>query len=647
MPTLDPPIEPNLENSTQKVIANKSLDQALNQARNWLAARQEKDGSWIGEVILNPGPTAQTVMLYQAIGRSFPEELAPKAKAYILREQNEDGGWSPFAGAESEVSLSCECYTALRLLGEPADSEICQKALQKIKSLGGLYAANPWTQLYHAILGVLPWEDIYRTPIEVLLIPKSLPIHISHFSYWVKAITIPMALLGSVGPGEPIALAATLRNEMLIPGEVSQFKNHWTNKILFPLGRGLAKFTPQLKKKCIREALDWIEGFTEKHGDFGGNTCTAMNVLMSYHRLGMDKDEHFGQVFEKGLEAMLSYAFEDESEWRMQCCQSHVWDTGFALASLDPNMPSDMKEKGLQWLKDRQILDTYGEWSKKVEVAPGGWCFGNRHDHYPVTDCTAVSLLALGKNDPSYKNSSEAKRAIDWLVALQHKGGGWSAYEKYTTGDWLNRFFKFKDIDDALVDVPKADVSSKVLEALSLWRKEYPELEDTLQKGRKFLLSKRDKNGLWTGNYGVNYIYGTAFSAKALRSIDGKTSDDWTPEVRSFFQTTQNSDGGWGECETSYQRKKYVTHTSSPVQSAWSLIALCACFSGDESEKEYLRKGRDYLLQTQQDNGIWNEEIYLGTVFPNTVYFRYELYEAYFPIMALLEVEKLERGHLL
>lgn len=112
------------------------IQAAISKAEDALLKKQNKDGSWIGEVELNPGPTAQIVMLFEAIGQKLDESKRLGAVAYILRTQNKDGGWSPHGGAPSEVSLTLECYLALRIAGSKPDDEVLVKARKKIFELG-------------------------------------------------------------------------------------------------------------------------------------------------------------------------------------------------------------------------------------------------------------------------------------------------------------------------------------------------------------------------------------------------------------------------------------------------------------------------------------------------------------------------------
>ena len=48
-----------------------------------------------------------------------------------------------------------------------------------------------------------------------------------------------------------------------------------------------------------------------------------------------------------------------------------------------------------------------------------------------------------------------------------------------------------------------------------------------------------------------------------------------------------------------------------------------------------MRRGFDYLVSEQRDDGSWQEEYWTGTGFPGVFYLRYHLYGTYFPLLAL------------
>jgi squalene-hopene/tetraprenyl-beta-curcumene cyclase len=64
-------------------------------------------------------------------------------------------------------------------------------------------------------------------------------------------------------------------------------------------------------------------------------------------------------------------------------------------------------------------------------------------------------------------------------------------------------------------------------------------------------------------------------------------------------------------------------------------------------ERESVRRGVDYLLETQNEDGTWDEPWFTGTGFPKVFFLKYHLYPIYFPLMALARYARLaprERG---
>jgi squalene-hopene/tetraprenyl-beta-curcumene cyclase len=620
------------------VKENPLLASWISDLEDRLLAKRRADGHWEGEVDLNPGPTAQAVLLHAAVDREFPREWKEAVENYFLRTQNSDGGWSPHGGASSDVSVTTEIYIASRLLGVPQEAAHLSRARNFIVKGGGLSACNPWTQLYLAFLGAIPWADLFKLPVESVLMPESSPLSFSRMAYWVKVISMPMALLGSLGPRDPLPQTAEWKKDLTWRGQKE------TPAWLVAISHLWARYgkVPGLRKLAQKRALASIREFTEKHGDFGGNTCTAMVVLLCLYKMGLNRSPEF----ERGWQCLMNYGVlrqvHSRQEWHLQCCQSLVWDTGFALLAVNPR---SIDTRSTEWLRNRQILERRGDWARQVDVAPGGWCFGDRHEHFPVTDCTALALLALYRHQPEFLESTEANRAVEWLLAMQHSSGGWSAYEKYRGSKLVERLGKFKDIPNGMLDVPKADVTAKIVEALCLFREKNPRVEDALKAARRFLLDKRDARGLWKGNYGVDYLYGTLFSVKALRALDAHTNEEWAQPARDFFIQCQNPDGGWGESDRAYADPQLAGRgaESSLVQTSWALMGLCETAGQDASARAALDRGVNFL-STLYTGGRWAEPRFLGTVFPGMVYFRYELYEDYFPLMALRAVEKFRGG---
>ena len=108
------------------------------------------------------------------------------------------------------------------------------------------------------------------------------------------------------------------------------------------------------------------------------------------------------------------------------------------------------------------------------------------------------------------------------------------------------------------------------------------------------------------------------------------------PSVRravDWLRSVQNDDGGWGEDLRSYREEKWIGHGSSTAsQTAWALLALLAA---GERESRSVERGVDWLADTQQADGSWDEPHFTGTGFPWDFSINYHLYRQVFPLTAL------------
>ena len=58
------------------------------------------------------------------------------------------------------------------------------------------------------------------------------------------------------------------------------------------------------------------------------------------------------------------------------------------------------------------------------------------------------------------------------------------------------------------------------------------------------------------------------------------------------------------------------------------------------NNRNRISQGIEYLLETQQSDGTWDEPYFTGTGFPRVFYLKYHLYRVYFPLLALVRYEQ-------
>jgi len=182
-----------------------------------------------------------------------------------------------------------------------------------------------------------------------------------------------------------------------------------------------------------------------------------------------------------------------------------------------------------------------------------------------------------------------------------------------------------------MIDPSTADLTARGLECLSElgFEMDFP----AAARAIRFLRRTQEPEGAWYGRWGCNYLYGTYLALWGLRKIGVSAGDPAIRRGSAWLQSCQNPDGGWGETLGSYDDPSLKGKgASTPSQTAWAVLGLVAA---GERESPAVRRGVEFLLDRQSEDGSWPEEEWTGTGFPRVFYLRYHLYPIYFPLLAL------------
>src|SRR6202451_4808536 len=93
---------------------------AIGAAKKYLFSQQHEDGYWCGELEADTTLESDYILLHTLLGTGNQPRF-DKCARYILNHQNEDGGWSIYAGGPSNVSASVTAYFGLKLAGFTAE----------------------------------------------------------------------------------------------------------------------------------------------------------------------------------------------------------------------------------------------------------------------------------------------------------------------------------------------------------------------------------------------------------------------------------------------------------------------------------------------------------------------------------------------
>jgi squalene-hopene/tetraprenyl-beta-curcumene cyclase len=383
-----------------------------------------------------------------------------------------------------------------------------------------------------------------------------------------------------------------------------------------------------LRRHAVRRCEEWVLERQEEGGDWGGIFPPMVNGVLALFANGRSPDD---EPLRLALEAIERFSLDDDQGFRVEPCQSPVWDTILMMVGLvDAGFNDDTLEVSRAWIARLQVLADYGDWKvSNPKGRPGGWSFEYCNTWYPDVDDTAAIVTGFLKHDPSSASSVTLRRAVEWMVSMQNDDGGWAAFDKNNDKIFLNDI-PFSDMA-SLSDPSTPDIAGRVLEALGLL--DDPRYREVCARGLDYLRATQEPEGSWFGRWGVNYIYGSSNVLCALSRQRIGAEDPMVARGLAWLRAAQNADGGWGECLESYGNRALMGKgRSTPSQTAWALMGLLAYVPAYDPQVE---RGIAWLLENQNDQGSWNEEEYTGTGFPNHFYLRYNLYRHYFPLMAL------------
>ena len=319
---------------------------------------------------------------------------------------------------------------------------------------------------------------------------------------------------------------------------------------------------------------------------------------------------------------------------RLEPCLSPVWDTAIATIALsDANQPEDKPAlaRAVEWLLAKEVRNP-GDWqTRRPGIEPSGWHFQYRNEFYPDIDDTAMVVMALLRApDPEAPAVQDAvRRGTNWLLAMQNRDGGWAAFDVDIDNQVLTKV-PFAD-HNAMLDPSCADITARIIELLGTLGHRAD--HRAIARGLDHLWSTQEPEGCWYGRWGVNYIYGTWQVLQGLRAIDFPMSHPALVKAADWLESVQQECGGWGETCRSYDEpvlKGIGTPTAS--QTAWAILGLIAA---SRSTGDAVRRGIEFLLETQSTDGSWDEAQFTGTGFPRVFYLKYHLYRIYFPLMAI------------
>jgi squalene-hopene/tetraprenyl-beta-curcumene cyclase len=618
---------------------------AIDGCRNRLFSQQHEDGYWCGELEADSTLESDYILMHTLLGRGDPERYQ-KCANYILRHQNEDGGWPIFNGGPSNISASVKAYFSLKLAGYKPNHPVLERARHKILELGGVTKVNTFTKIYLCFLGQYDYDAVPAIPPEIVLFPNWFWFNIYEISSWSRAILVPLSIVYAKKPFKKIPDEMHI-NELFVGGrDKSRMRLEWSEKLVswrnffLVLDRLVHWFEAvhirPLRSIALKKAEKWMLERFEMSDGLGAIYPAMLNAIIALRCLGYSLDDP--QMI-RALDEFEKLGIEEGDTFRMQPCKSPVWDTAYALFALgEAGVPPDDPRmvKAADWTLQKQVRNP-GDWAvNNKKGKPAGWYFEFNNEFYPDVDDSAMVAIGLSKVEhPNGRYQRESvQRAIDWILSMQCKNGGWASFDK-DNDRMVFQHIPFAD-HNAMLDPPTVDITGRILEMLATYG--YDKNHRAVKKALKFIRDEQEPDGSWFGRWGVNYVYGTALVLRGLEAMAIDHHEPYIQQAAEWIRMVQNPDGGWGETCGSYDDPNTKgIGPSTPSQTAWAVMGLLAA---NDTRSDSVARGIAYLLKTQKKDGSWDEPWYTGTGFPRVFYLMYHLYREYFPLIALTTYKK-------
>ncbi len=585
------------------------LERAIQHAASALLGLQYPDGYWCFELEADCTIPAEYILMMHYTGE-VDEQLEKKLANYLRAHQAENGGWPLYYGGPAEISCSVKAYYALKLAGDHPDTPHMVEARQAILRLGGASRANVFTRITLAIFAQVPWRAVPFLPVECMLLPRWFPFHLSKVSYWSRTVMVPLFVL--------YTFKARARNPRQVSIQELFITDPWQETDYFPvhsaLNRALLmldrlglKFYPWIPQRLRRRAIQTAEAWILK-------------------RLNGEAIEDLLMV--------------NEQSAYCQPCVSPVWDTAWACIALQ--QVGDKRSRGaikkaFHWLTEGQLLEEPQDWRfNRPQVRGGGWPFQFKNSHYPDLDDTAAVAYAMHRSgDKMFDNT--VQRAAGWICGMQSSNGGFASFDADNDHTYLNEI-PFAD-HGALLDPPTEDVSGRCVMLLAQLET-LPQSQSVKKKCLDYLFRSQEPDGSWYGRWGTNYIYGTWSVLMGLEEAGIGAEHEAVQRAVAWLKHVQRADGGWGEgCDTYFEpSKRGRGERSTSFHTAWALLGL---MSSGEVYSDSVCRGINFLLRTQQPNGLWSDPEFNAPGFPRVFYLKYHGYDKYFPLLALARYRNL------
>ncbi|MBA3520382.1 MAG: squalene--hopene cyclase, partial [Rhizobiales bacterium] len=277
------------------------IEKRIEAATRALLDERRADGHWCFELEADATIPAEYVLLRHFRGE--PDDLALEAKIarYLRRVQGGHGGWPLFHDGDFNMSASVKAYFALKMIGDSTDAPHMRRARDAILAHGGAAKSNVFTRLLLALYGEVPWRAVPTMPVEIMLLPRWFPFHLSKISYWARTVIVPLLVLQALKPRAKNTRGVRIGELFTTPPDkVRDWPKgaHQTRPwaqifggIDIVLKRVEPFFPTRARKRAIESAVAFVDERLNGRDGLGAIYPAMANAVLMYDVLGYSPDE--------------------------------------------------------------------------------------------------------------------------------------------------------------------------------------------------------------------------------------------------------------------------------------------------------------------------------------------------------------------